>query len=105
MTDTLADYAARGTAILPQPWNLVALAVAATLAALLLHWVVFRLLRRVVGRTRSEADEMLVRRLAMPTRFALVALALVLAPTLAQAVLWVRLWWRRAADQSRRSPV
>ena len=78
MTDTLADYAARGTAILPHPWNLLALAVAATLAALLLHWVVFRLLRRVVGRTRSEADEMLVRRLAMPTRFALVALALVL---------------------------
>lgn len=78
MTDTLADYAARGTAILPQPWNLLALAMAATLAALLLHWVVFRLLRRVVGRTRSEADEMLVRRLAMPTRFALVALALVL---------------------------
>jgi len=39
---------------------------------------VFRLLRRVVGRTRSEADKMLVRRLAMPTRFALVALALVL---------------------------
>ena len=72
MTDTLADYAARGTAILPQPWNLVALAVDATLAALLLHWVVFRLLRRVVGRTRSEADEMLVRRLAMPTRFALI---------------------------------
>jgi len=78
MTDTLADYAARGTAILPHPWNLLALAVAATLAALLLHWAVFRLLRRVVGRTRSEADEMLVRRLAMPTRFALVALALVL---------------------------
>ena len=57
---------------------IVALAVIATLAALLLHWVVFRLLRRVVGSTRSEADEMLVRRLAMPTRFALVALALVL---------------------------
>ena len=34
MTDTLADYAARGTAILPHPWNLLALAVAATLAAL-----------------------------------------------------------------------
>ena len=78
MTDTLADYAAEGTAILPHPWNLLALAVIATLAALLLHHVVFRLLRRVVGRTRSEADEMLVRRLAMPTRFALVALALVL---------------------------
>ena len=77
MTDTLADYAAEGTAILPHPWNLLALAVIATLAALLLHHVVFRLLRRVVGRTRSEADEMLVRRLAMPTRFALVALALV----------------------------
>ena len=78
MTDTLADYAAEGTAILPHPWNLLALAVIATLAALLLHHVVFRLLRRVVGRTRSEAEEMLVRRLAMPTRFALVALALVL---------------------------
>ena len=36
MTDTLADYAARGTAILPHPWNLLALAVIATLAALLL---------------------------------------------------------------------
>ena len=54
MTDTLADYAARGTAILPQPWNLVALAVAATLAALLLHWVVFRLL--LVAKKTAQPD-------------------------------------------------
>ena len=36
MTDTLADYAAEGTAILPHPWNLLALAVIATLVALAL---------------------------------------------------------------------
>ena len=78
MTDTFAQYAARGTAILPHPWDLVALAIAATLAALALHWLAFRLLRRVVGLTDSESDEVLVRRLAMPTRIAVVALALVL---------------------------
>ena len=43
---------------------LVALAVAATLAALLLHWVVFRLLRRVVDFAVVEGDGTITRALA-----------------------------------------
>jgi small-conductance mechanosensitive channel len=52
-----------------------ALAVAAALA---LHALVFRFLRRIAGASRSATDDIVVRDLARPTRYALVALALVL---------------------------
>ncbi len=47
--------------------------------ALAVHWLVFRTLHHVARASDSEADNILVRRLARPTRYALVALALVLA--------------------------
>ncbi|KWV95234.1 mechanosensitive ion channel family protein [Erythrobacter sp. AP23] len=79
MKQPIAEIVEGGARILPYPWNLIAFAVAATGAALLLHWIAFRLLRRLANASDSDADTMLVRRLATPTRIALVALALVLA--------------------------
>jgi len=57
-------------------------AVAATIAvvvALVAHHVFFRILRRIAEASESPADDLLVKGLARPTRYALVALGLVLA--------------------------
>ena len=78
MTEPIAEITARGADVLPYPWNLLVLAFVATLAALALHWLTFRLLRRLVRHSHSESDDVLVKRLALPTRIALIALALVL---------------------------
>lgn len=55
---------------------IAALAVA---AALLVHWVVFRLLRRLARDSESASDNILVEKLARPTRYAAIAVALVIA--------------------------
>ena len=47
--------------------------------ALIIHAVVFRVLRRLAGATASKSDHILVSRIARPTRWALIALALVVA--------------------------
>lgn len=61
--------------------SIIALVVAALAiaVALAVHYVVFRVLRRVAHASESDSDNILVRRLARPTRWALVALALVVA--------------------------
>jgi len=62
--------------------RLVVVAFAAAVAiivALLAHHLLFRALRRLAGASESEADNILVGRLARPTRYSLIALALVLA--------------------------
>nr|WP_240654682.1 mechanosensitive ion channel domain-containing protein [Croceicoccus ponticola] len=51
----------------------------AILTALLAHRLIFKLLRRVANSSTSTTDDLLVRRLARPSRYALIALALVLA--------------------------
>jgi len=72
---------ARG--LLPSDWGSVAFAaLAAGIAvaiALVLHRILFRILRRVAHGSESEADNIVVRELVRPTRWAIVALALVLA--------------------------
>ena len=50
----------------------------ALFAALALHWVLFRILRRIAGSSRSQSDNIVVGHLARPTRWALAALSLVL---------------------------
>ncbi|MGB3807987.1 MAG: mechanosensitive ion channel family protein [Erythrobacter sp.] len=71
----------------------VTVAVLAVLIALAIHAIAFRLLFKVVKASRSEADNIVLRRLARPTRYALVALALVLVgreiPAL--ATVWERI--------------
>lgn len=68
---------------LPSDWGSVAAAaLAAGIAvalALIVHRFVFRALRRIARASDSEADDIVVRELVRPTRWAIVALALVLA--------------------------
>ena len=71
----------------------VIVAVLAMAVATFLHWLMFRILRRLAKASSSESDNLVVTRLARPTRFALLALALVMAahetPALDQA--WQRI--------------
>ncbi|MDG5750831.1 mechanosensitive ion channel [Qipengyuania sp. XHP0211] len=78
MKQPIAEIIDGGAEFLPYPWNYLAFAAAATAVALAVHWLAFRLLRRFARSSNSESDNMLVRRLAMPTRVALIALALVI---------------------------
>ena len=69
--------------LLIRDWDsVVAAAIAAGVAvvlALVLHRLLFRALRRVAHGSESAADDIVVRELVRPTRWAMVALALVLA--------------------------
>ena len=76
MKDPITDRVVQTAGLLPYPWNLVAYATIAILTALAVHWIAFTVLRRLARRSHSEADDVLVRRLARPTRYALIALAL-----------------------------
>ena len=78
MKDPITDRVVQTAGLLPYPWNLIAFAIAATGVALLVHWLAFRLLQRLAYKSDSASDNLLVRRLATPTRIALIALALVL---------------------------
>ena len=78
MKDPITDRVVQTAGLLPYPWNLVAYATIAILTALAVHWIAFTVLRRLARRSHSEADDVLVRRLARPTRYALIALALVM---------------------------
>ncbi|MEQ8410675.1 MAG: mechanosensitive ion channel family protein [Erythrobacter sp.] len=79
----MEDWIDQARDYLPSDWGSVAGAcIAAGLAvglALLVHRIVFRALRRVARSSESEADDIVVRELVRPTRWAIVALALVLA--------------------------
>jgi len=68
-------------------------AVVAVIAGLVIHWVVFRVLRRIAGASNSESDNIVVKKLARPSRYALVALALVVAADAIPALdtLWDRI--------------
>ncbi|MDP4575689.1 mechanosensitive ion channel [Qipengyuania sp. G39] len=79
MKQPIAEIIEGGAEFLPYPWNYLTFAAAATAVALAVHWLAFRLLRRFARSSNSESDDLLVRRLATPTRVALIALALVIA--------------------------
>ncbi|OCC24467.1 hypothetical protein MB02_06700 [Croceicoccus estronivorus] len=74
-------------------WAAVTLAIA-ILAALVLHRIVFRILRRIAKASDNAADDIVTARLARPTRYALVALAIVLAARETPALEHV---WQRVA--------
>lgn len=65
----------------------------AVVLALIVHQVAFRLLRRIARASDSGADDVVLRRIARPTRYALIALALVLAAREIEALedIWQRL--------------
>lgn len=58
--------------------EVIAAILAATAIALAVHWLVFRVLRAFVAGSESESDNIVVTHLARPTRFGMIALALVL---------------------------
>lgn len=70
------------------------IALAAIGIALLVHAIFFRILRRFARLSRSPTDDMVLARLANPTRYALIALALVLAAREVSALAGV---WERIA--------
>ena len=78
MKDPISDRVVQTAGLLPYPWDLVIYGAIAILAALALHAAAFFVLRRLARGSHSESDDVLVRRLARPTRYALVALALVM---------------------------
>ena len=57
---------------------LIASGAVAVLVALAIHWLFFHVLSRIARGTDSPSDDILLRRLLEPTRFGLIALALVL---------------------------
>lgn len=65
----------------------------AVVIALIVHRVVFRVLRRLAGASSSKSDNILVSKIARPTRYALIALALVVAARETPALdrIWERL--------------
>lgn len=68
-------------------------AIVAVAIALIVHQIAFRVMRRLVHVSGSRADDMVLRRIARPTRYALIALALVLAAREIEALqdVWERL--------------
>jgi small-conductance mechanosensitive channel len=71
------------TADLP-PWlgnslTAIVVAAAAIVIAIVVHILFFRVLKRIAQASESETDNIIVRRLARPTRYSLIALAFVIA--------------------------
>jgi small-conductance mechanosensitive channel len=66
------------TTVLPDSLNALIAAALAVTIALMLHAVVFRVMKRMTQSSDSASDSVLLKRLSSPTRVSLVALALVL---------------------------
>jgi small-conductance mechanosensitive channel len=62
-----------------QPLLAVIAAAIGIAMALVIHWFLFRLLRRIARSSSNDADDIVVKRLARPTRYAFVALGIVMA--------------------------
>lgn len=79
MSDFFPAVEASMPAWMNQTVAAVATGVIAVVIALILHRIFFRILQRVVGASESATDDLLVKKLVRPTRYAMVALGLVLA--------------------------
>lgn len=92
MTDWLDNLIGDLPNWLQQTLVAVLVVVIAVVIALVVHAVLFRVLRRFAKASDTDADNLVVRRLARPSRWALVALAIVLAAreTPALAAVWQR---------------
>ncbi|MED5543633.1 mechanosensitive ion channel family protein [Novosphingobium decolorationis] len=93
MTDLLQDLIGELPDWLQQTIVAVIVAVFAVAVALFIHALLFRLLRRFAKASESDSDNLVVKRLARPSRWALVSLALVLAAreTPALEAMWERI--------------
>lgn len=75
-------------------WGAAVAGLVAVVVALAAHHIVFRILRRLASASESPADDMVVAKLARPSRYAMVALAIVLAARETPALEHV---WERVA--------
>ena len=94
MQHTLADFF---SSLLKMLDGLVVALVAAAVAvvvALVVHHILFRALRRLAGASENRADNLLVKRLARPMRYSLIALALVIGAREIPALAGI---WERVA--------
>lgn len=89
------DKVEKKAALLQDPAMAVGAAALAIFIALVIHAFVFRILRKIARRSDNESDDIVLRRIAAPTRIALVALALVLV---AREVPMVETFWQRIAS-------
>ncbi|SMQ74177.1 Small-conductance mechanosensitive channel [Altererythrobacter xiamenensis] len=89
------DKVEQKAALLQDPAMAIGAAALAIFIALLIHAVVFRILRKIAKRSENESDDIVLRRIAAPTRIALVALSLVLV---AREVPMVESFWQRIAS-------
>jgi len=79
MTDTIRNLTASLPGWLNESLTALLVGTIAVVLALLVHRIFFRLLRRIALASESATDDLLAKKLARPTRYALVTLALVLA--------------------------
>ena len=79
MLDRIMGLGADVSPVLLSVIHAAVAAAIATVVALAVHYLFFRILRRIAEASESKADDLLVKSLARPTRYALVALGLVLA--------------------------
>ncbi|TYC89335.1 mechanosensitive ion channel family protein [Novosphingobium sp. BW1] len=93
MTDLLQDLIGELPDWLQQTIVALIVAVFAVAVALFIHALLFRLLRRFAKASESDSDNLVIKRLARPSRWALVSLALVLAAreTPALEAMWERI--------------
>lgn len=80
---------------LPDPITAMMAAALAVGIAVVLHAVVFRLMKRIAQHSDSESDGVLIKRLSSPTRVSLIALALVLV---AREVPMLEAVWAKVAS-------
>jgi small-conductance mechanosensitive channel len=86
MIERIEDLTAGLPGWLNQTLLAVVIGLAAIALALIVHRIFFRLLKRVASSSESATDDLLVAKLGRPTRYALVALALILAAREAPAL-------------------
>lgn len=76
MPESMSNWIAGAPHLIETALPVAAAALLAIIIALSVHWIAFRILRRIALVSAGPSDDVLVRRIARPSRYALVALAL-----------------------------
>ena len=78
MLDRINDFIGADIGFHGEVAEAVLIAVLVAMVALAMHWLVFRGLQHLSDASDSKADNIVVSRLRRPTRFAILALALII---------------------------
>lgn len=79
MTDFMNELSARLPGWIELAWGAGVVGAVAIALALAVHYLLFRILRKIASASESPTDDMVVKKLTRPTRYAMAALAIVLA--------------------------